>query len=419
MTPGPPSAVTFPLRRLARALRPAPPRDDGHRWRPEHFRPALRTRLLVLQPTPFCNLDCDYCYLATRDERGRMDPELAGRAISALAEARLLGPELAVVWHAGEPLAAGIDFYRRAFASAARALPPGTTLDHCIQTNGVLIDADWCALFREWGVRVGVSLDGPAHVHDAHRRTRSGKGTHARVMAGIEALRAHGLSFHAIMVVTRAALPHADAVADFFLDHGIEDLGLNVDEQEGVNRASSLAGADPGWHAFLARLMERARTSGGRLRLREALDAEHRILVPAPRHHIQGLERPLPDNDQVLPFAIVTVDHRGDYATFSPELLGNAGARNADFVLGNIDSTPFDEALASARFAALYRRVLDGVRRCARECAYFECCGGGAPANKWFEHGALEAGATRYCRQAVQAPLDWALARLERELDGA
>ena len=109
-----------------------------------------------------------------------------------------------------------------------------------MQTNGTLIDRAWCDLFREWSVGVGISLDGPAEIHDRHRKHRSGRGTHRDVLRGVARMRDANLPFHAIAVVTVDALDRADAILDFFEQHGIGDLAFNVEELEGANRRSSL-----------------------------------------------------------------------------------------------------------------------------------------------------------------------------------
>ena len=91
-----------------------------------------------------------------------------------------------------------VAWYREAFDLIERLRPAGLRIRHAIQTNGTLITPPWCALFREYNVGVGVSTDGPQHLHDKHRRTRSGRGTFDKTIAGIRMLRSHGIDFHVI-----------------------------------------------------------------------------------------------------------------------------------------------------------------------------------------------------------------------------
>lgn len=371
------------------------------------------TRLLILQPTPFCNLDCDYCYLPNRDDTQRMSIETVRLAAQRLVDDGLAGPELTVVWHAGEPLAMPIAFYRQAFDVVAKVLGSATRVTHAMQTNATLIDAAWCALFAQHGVRVGVSIDGPAELHDRHRRTRHGKGTHAKVLQGLQQLRTHGIAFHAIAVVTRDTLSQADAFFDFFIEQGIHDLGCNFDEAEGAHARSSLEDSEAAHARFIERLLQRSIASDAQLVVRELASARQLIAEALPQYRWQG--RLWPDNAQAMPLALISVACNGDFSSFSPELLGQPAPQFDNFVLGNVADGGYRDGLASPAMQRLWPAVAAGIEACERECAYFAYCGGGAPANKWYENGDLASSETLYCRSMVKRPFDAVLARLEHE----
>jgi uncharacterized protein len=375
------------------------------------FQPALQTRLLVLQPTPLCNIDCSYCYLPDRDNPARLSVATARLAAQRLHEDGLAGEELTVVWHAGEPLLLSPAFYDEAIAAIAESLP-GTCVSHALQTNATLIDARWCALFKRHGIQVGVSVDGPAALHDRHRRSRAGAGTHARVMRGIAALREAAVPFHAIAVVTAATLGQADAFFDWFEVQGITELGCNFDEAEGVNTGSSLVDHEVEHAAFMQRLVER--TGNGPLRVRELDAAWHLLRQPLPRWHWRG--QAFPDNAQVQPLALITVAHDGRWSSFSPELAGQRCATHGDFWLGDVQAGGYLAALGTRRLRALWAEIMAGVQACAAHCAHFEHCGGGAPANKFYEHGHFAGSETLYCRSMLQRPFDAVLAAAEAQL---
>ena len=383
------------------------------RFDPADFAPAIRTRLLILQPTPFCNIDCDYCYLPERDSTARMSMATVRHAAERLRDDGLAGRELTVVWHAGEPLTMPPAFYDEAVGVLREVLGPACEVSHSIQTNATLINDEWCALFKLHGIRIGVSVDGPAVLHDAHRRTRTGRGTHDRVVRGMERLRAHGIAFHAIAVVTPASFEQADAFFDFFVEQGVSELGCNYDEAEGLHKQSSLAGHEPAHAAFVARLLERAIEGAGRLRVRELAMALRLISQPLPTYRWQGQD--WPENAQTLPFALITVAHNGDFSSFSPELLGQPSAEFGNFILGNVASGGYFDGARSERFERLWGAVVRGTRECERSCAHYGFCGGGAPANKLYENGDLASGETLYCRTMLKRPFDAVLARLERD----
>lgn len=384
---------------------------DSIAFDPDDFRPRLSTRLLVLQPTPFCNIRCDYCYLPDRDDKSRMTPETARRAAQRLADDGLLGDRLTVIWHAGEPLAMPIGFYDEAITAMGKALGPHCTVTHALQTNAMLVDADWCRLFLRHGVRVGVSIDGPAFLHDAHRVTRRGHGTHARTMKGIEQLREHGLPFHAIAVATAQTLPHVEAFADFFESLGVTELGCNFDEAEGGHARSSVEGREVAHRAFLGRLFERVAASGGRLQVRERTQALRRLAGTSPPVSWRGVAQP--DNAQVRPFAIVNVAWNGDFGSFSPELLGFTAPGHGSFTLGNVMDTGFVDSTRREPFKRLWAAIRRGTEACRQTCTHFDFCGGGAPVNKLCENGDLASAETLYCRSMVQRPIDLVLAQAE------
>ena len=130
-------------------------------------------RLLVVQPTPFCNLDCDYCYLPDRGDRSRLSFPVLEAAVERVLDSPYFGGEFTLLWHAGEPLMAPIAFYDEATERirqllARRGLPPSKIVQS-LQTNATVIDAAWCHCFERNGIHVGVSMDGPAFLHYAHR----------------------------------------------------------------------------------------------------------------------------------------------------------------------------------------------------------------------------------------------------------
>jgi len=153
-----------------------------------------------------CNLDCAYCYYLKKqslypDERFFLMPddileEYIVRHIEACAD-----PVVSFSWHGGEPAMLGLDFFRRVVALQRKHLPARRRIINGIQTNGTLIDEDWCRFFAEEGFTVGVSLDGPEEMHDAYRRTRGGKSTHRLAMRGYELLRQHRIPCDVLCVV--------------------------------------------------------------------------------------------------------------------------------------------------------------------------------------------------------------------------
>lgn len=369
-----------------------------------------RLELLVMQPTPFCNLDCSYCYLPQRSDRSVMSAETVERVARSVFAEGLPGASLTVVWHAGEPLVVPPRWYEQAFAAFSRHAPAECVIVHHFQTNGVLLDAAWCALIRAHGIRVGVSIDGPAWVHDRERRTRDGRGTHARVLDGIAWLRRERIPFHAICVLTRDSLAHADALFDFFAGLGCDELCFNVEEIEDAHRQSSLTGgaAEAEFRAFFGRIVERWSASPGTLRLRE-IDAVLAALRDPGFGAYEG-------NSQNRPGCLLSVGWDGTFTTYSPELLGQVHPRLGPLDLGNVVADALVPVADARHYDAVDEEIARGVRRCRATCRYFDFCRGGAPANKLGETGSFAATQTMHCRLSQQVVVDCVLGKLEQLL---
>jgi uncharacterized protein len=368
--------------------------------------------LVVIQPTPFCNLDCDYCYLPDRSDRSRLSLDLVDPILRAVLTSPFVGTDLTILWHAGEPLAMPVSFYDEATRLLRRAegryKRDPIAIGQSIQTNATLIDQAWCDCFLRNGIQVGVSLDGPAFLHDAHRRTRTGLGTHAATMRGIAHLRRNNIPFHVIAVLTRESLDHADAIVGFFLENGITEVGFNMEETEGINRASSLegGGCEQHYRTFLERVWELTAQSQGALRLRE-FETTCALACTDSR-----LER----TDMNRPFVILNVDHRGNFSTFDPELLAVRTEEYGDFVLGNILTDSLESVCATEKFQRIHSDMQAGIERCRSSCDYFGLCGGGAGSNKYWEHGTFDCAETQACRYRIKIVADVVLAGLEAEL---
>ena len=410
------SSIAAGIRRLIRPASATPSAVEDNpqsAFDPAEFHPALKTRLLILQPSPFCNITCDYCYLPNRNSSARMEIGTLRQSIKRLLEDGLVGETLSVIWHAGEPLALPISFYEAAFEEVRKMLDKDCKVFHSIQTNGTLINKAWCKLFREHHVCVGVSVDGPATMHDGHRRTRLGKPTHHLTLRGMDLLRTCGIPFHAIAVVTDASLGQPYAFFNFFLQHNIEEVSCNFDEIEGTHVTSTLTGKETNYKAFISQLLELSMASNGRVRIRELVNAYQLIEEGLPTYHWRK-ER-WPDNAQVIPFALITVAWNGDFSTFSPELLGQSSIEFEDFVLGNVNRKSYLTGAQSKQFIKMWSAIVQGTKACRQNCAFFSYCGGGAPANKLYESGTFATTETLYCRTMVKHPFQTVLTRFEED----
>ncbi len=365
-------------------------------------------RLLIIQSTPLCNLDCDYCYLPDKSKHHPISGNVLEHLMRNLVNSNILGEYLSIVWHVGEPMLMKPIFYEEAFSKLENFKPQKCQIIHSFQTNGTLISEDYCKFINNHNVVLGISIDGPQFIHDYHRKYKNGKGSFLKIMNGIEMLISYDISFAVICVITNYSLDYPDEIFKFFSDLGCTKIGFNVEEIESKNFTSSLniLDIDQKYKKFMSRIYSLNKQSKKPLIIREFEQMEGGIL-----HHNWDTTY----NSQTYPLANISVDWQGNYSTFSPELVSAAEAQDK-FIFGNVKNQLFSEIYKNEKFQEVYTSIYEGVDKCQKTCDYFSICRGGAPANKYFENGSFASTETLYCRLNRQKIADVVLENLEKEV---
>jgi uncharacterized protein len=370
---------------------------------------AKSISLLILQPTPFCNIDCKYCYLPGRNVRSFMKEDDLRRILTQLREDGVLGDRIDICWHAGEPLVAGVDFYSKACELIQTELSAHTHVTQIIQTNGILINERWCQFFREHDIHVGISIDGPQATHDKRRLTRAGAGTFDKVVQAIKLLQRYEIDHYALCVVNEETILEPDRLNSFFANLGFREVCYNIEETDGINQSAVLGMPDVERRArhFFRTLLEYCRQPANQLWIREL----HRMLGRLATASASA-DNEIP-SDLTEPLRTLTVAYNGDWSTFSPEFAGITHPESGNFVFGNLVRESLFDGLQRANFLRVWSQIQAGVNRCRATCPYFRVCGGGAPSNKFAELEDLAGSETVYCRTWTQALADACLDVLE------
>ena len=156
--------------------------------------------LLIKPASADCNLRCSYCFyleksaLYPETAKHRMSDEVLERVISSYMATDQ--PGYVFGWQGGEPAMMGVDFFRRVTDLQNRHGRAGSTVANGLQTNATLMDNELAAHLSEYRFLVGVSLDGPAEIHDAYRKHVNGTGSHSEVLRGIECLQRNKVEFN-------------------------------------------------------------------------------------------------------------------------------------------------------------------------------------------------------------------------------
>lgn len=169
-----------------------------------------------------CNLACSYCFFLDKEllypnSNFRMSEETLEAYIQQLIAAHRSN-QVTVAWQGGEPTLMGVDFYRKAIEFQQKYARPGMTFENTMQTNGTLLNDEWCQFFKENNFLIGLSLDGPRHLHDIHRVDKGGAPTFDKVMRGLRLLQKHGVEYNILVTVNRVTGDHPKEIYRFLRD---------------------------------------------------------------------------------------------------------------------------------------------------------------------------------------------------------
>jgi uncharacterized protein len=181
-----------------------------------------RIHVLTKPTGAICNLDCAYCFFLDKEllypgSRFRMSDELLERYIHQLIESHD-GGKVTVAWQGGEPTLMGVDFFRRAVEYQDQYKKPGMTFENTMQTNGTLLNDEWCEFLSQHDFLIGLSIDGPRELHDAYRVDKLGKPTFDTVMRGLRLLQKHRVEYNVLTTVNRANAEYPLQVYRFLRD---------------------------------------------------------------------------------------------------------------------------------------------------------------------------------------------------------
>ena len=183
--------------------------------------------LLIKPAGADCNLRCEYCFYLDHLKQQKKLPRMTDQVLEKLIRGYMKTeqPVYSLAFQGGEPTLMGVDFYRRVVELEKKYAPSGSTVSNAIQTNGILIDDEFAAFMAKYRFLVGLSLDGPEHVHDRYRKDAGGKGTHSRVLRTAETLRKHGVEFNILSLVNSYSAGYARETYEY-----LKGLGFNYQQ---------------------------------------------------------------------------------------------------------------------------------------------------------------------------------------------
>ncbi|MGD0413171.1 MAG: anaerobic sulfatase maturase [Verrucomicrobiota bacterium] len=352
-------------------------------------KPSRQFQIFAKPAGAVCNLDCQYCYY--RDKTSLYPETGATRMPDSLLEEYIVqhieaagGPEVSFSWHGGEPTTLGVEFFRKAVELQRKHKPAGWRIRNGIQTNGVLLDEEWGRFLAAEAFSIGLSLDGPAELHDAYRVTRGGQPTHRQAMRGWETLRKHGVFTSIVCVVHNLNVQRPLTVYRFFRQTGCRHLGFlpavtqAPESPAGVDRFTPSA---EDYGAFLCKIFDEwVERDAGRIMVQTFEEAARPAL---------GLEHSLCVFRETCG-QIPVLEHNGDFFPCDHFV-------DREHRLGNIRETPLSELLDSRAQRDFGAAKRDALPRCCRECETLALCNGGCPKYRFIRTPDGEAGLNYLC----------------------
>ena len=319
--------------------------------------------LLIKPAGADCNLKCAYCFYRDRAElypqasRHRMSDTVLERVVASYMAAAQ--PQHTFGWQGGEPTLMGVDFFRRVVELQQKHGRPGSIVGNGLQTNGTLIDDEFAAHLAKYKFLVGLSIDGPPELHDGFRTNAAGRGSHADVLCGLQALRSQNVAFNALVLVNSSNVHAAGEVFDYLrkdLDVMFHQYIPCVEfDADATPRPWTITGAQ--WGQFLCELFDRW--------MREP-EVSVRLFDSVIEQMLSGGSTVCHMGRDCRQYFVV--EHNGD--VYPCDFFVEAGLK-----LGNIMETGWPELLASPAYEELGRRKSLWNAACG-QCEFVQFCAG-------------------------------------------
>jgi uncharacterized protein len=344
-------------------------------------------QVMVKPVGAICNLDCGYCYYLEKEElypdseSHRMADDLLEIYIQQHIEAC---PEENVLfsWHGGEPTLLGIDYFRKILEIQKKHRPFGRKILNGIQTNGTLIDEEWCRFLATERFHVGLSIDGPSDLHNHYRVTKKAEATHKQVMRAHRLFKKFRIHCDLLCVINERNVRQPATVYRFFKELGAVYLQflplVNRRGEHGVQDESVPAKA---YGEFLSAIFDEwVHYDIGKITIQNFEEALRPYI---------GLEHSLCMLRETCG-QVVVVEHTGDFYTCDHFV-------NPDNRLGNIRETPLGEMINSPELEKFGNDKKVALPKYCRDCEVLSSCNGGCPKDRFIETPGGEDGLNYLC----------------------
>lgn len=331
---------------------------------------------IFVKPTgPVCNLGCTYCYYLDKDQlypennAFQMPENILEKYIKQHIEA-FPDDVITFSWHGGEPTVLGIDYFQRIVEKQRKHSPPGKTILNGIQTNGTLLDEEWCQFLAKENFAIGISIDGPPEIHNIFRLTKDHKPTYEQTIRGYNLLKKHGVYTDILCVVNAVNVKQPLQLYRFFKQLGasyITFLPL-VDHQPGTeSKVSEISVPPKEWGNFLSTIFDEwlandigiVKVQIFEEALRTAFNQEHSLCI-----------------FRATCGDIPVLEHNGDFYSCDHYV-------DSEHLIGNLKDTSLVELLENPEQRAFGEAKQTTLPGYCRKCEVLSMCNGECPKNRF------------------------------------
>lgn len=371
------------------------------------FAPFARPLYIMTKPVgAICNLACDYCYYLEKSKLYQESPkhimsdELLEKFIKEYIESQTM-PQVLFTWHGGETLMRPLSFYQKAM-ELQRKYARGRTIDNCIQTNGTLLNDEWCRFFHDNNWLVGVSIDGPQEFHDEYRKNKQGKPSFMKVMQGINLLNKHRVKWNALAVVNDF---NADYPLDFY--HFFKEIGCRYIQFTPIverifrhDDGRHLAAVEEGDNEKLADFSVTPEQWGNFL----CTIFDEWVKNDVGEYFIQLFDATLANwvGEQPGVCSLAKTCGHAGVMEFNGDVYSCDHFVFPQYKLGNIYSKTLVEMMYSDKQQQFGRNKFDSLPSQCKECQYLFACNGECPKNRFCKTASGEPGLNYLCKGYYQ-----------------
>ena len=339
-----------------------------------------------------CNLNCKYCFYTPKKElypdiKMGMSDEVLEEYTRQYINATYI-PEVTFSWQGGEPTLMGIEFFKKAVKYQEKYKKPGMQINNNIQTNGILLDDEWCQFLRENNFLVGISIDGPKELHNAYRKDKKGNSTFDNVIQAIRLMQKYGVEFNILATVNRLNGDHPLEVYKFFKEEigaqfiqFIPIVELKIEDSTGNNNVSSESVLPEQYGDFLIAIFDEwIKKDVGKVYI-QIFDAALASWVNYP--------------PSVCLFAptcgtAMIIEHNGDLYSCDHFV-------DSEHLLGNIMETPLEELVSSSQQLHFGLDKKDKLPSKCTQCNFKFACYGACPKHRFLKDETGEEGLNYLC----------------------